>query len=326
MVPLIKKRSLTKKSKKRIVLTAIKKKQNFIKNASISQAIKIKRNGLNQTIIKEIEEDQIEEDDFFSIENLSQAHLEILLSKIRENNWTHIHERGFATSIYMVLKLAGLSRNKIGQILSNLGSLSDRTAHRYASQFINGDEEALFEERRGKYQRDDIFEMIPELSEDIKKYTIEKVSQKDASFTLDDLLKYSKVLFCLYEPDLEPDLYITLKGLNRLISSWGFFWGKNKARPYINGHEREDVVKKRKEFVKYFIDQKATHHIYVKKEYTKMEINLKISEKEYYWHFPDYLDKTRILIAHDESTFRSGEIQSERWLHHEYSPLFNKGF
>ncbi|CAF0889985.1 unnamed protein product [Brachionus calyciflorus] len=26
-----------------------------------------------------------------------------------------------------------------------------------------------------------------------------------------------------------------------------------------------------------------------------------------------------------KSTFRSGEVQSERWLHHQYSPFFSKG-
>ncbi|CAF0879176.1 unnamed protein product [Brachionus calyciflorus] len=36
-------------------------------------------------------------------------------------------------------------------------------------------------------------------------------------------------------------------------------------------------------------------------------------------------ENRRIIIAHDESIFRSGEIQGERWLHHHYSPFFNKG-
>ena len=33
----------------------------------------------------------------------------------------------------------------------------------------------------------------------------------------------------------------------------------------------------------------------------------------------------RIIIAHDESTFRSGDVQSFQWLHEKYSPLFNNG-
>ena len=54
-----------------------------------------------------------------------------------------------------------------------------------------------------------------------------------------------------------------------------------------------------------------------------MNGKLKKAEAEYFWSNPN--GNYRILIAHDESTFRSGEVQSERWIHHEYSPLFNKG-
>ena len=80
-------------------------------------------------------------------------------------------------------------------------------------------------------------------------FTIAEVSKKEATFNIDILQKYQYL---------------------ELISSLGFFWGKNKIRPYINGHEREDVVKKRDEFVKYFMDNKNTHRIYMKKEYTVM--------------------------------------------------------
>ena len=36
-------------------------------------------------------------------------------------------------------------------------------------------------------------------------------------------------------------------------------------------------------------------------------------------------EKKKILICHDESTFRSGEIPSHRWLIPENAPFFNKG-
>ena len=214
------------------------KNSRFLKNfdVSITQTVKIKHNGLNQTLIKEIEEDQVEENDFFSIDHLSQTHLEILMSKVRVKNWSHIHERILATSFYMVLKLIGTKRTLISSLLEKLGSLTDKTAHRYVSKFINGDEDILFEENRGKYIRDDIFDRIPDLTADIKRFTIEKVSQKNASFTINELLQYSTKQFLSYEPLLDPKHFISVKGLNRLITSWGFFWGKNKIRPYINGH------------------------------------------------------------------------------------------
>jgi hypothetical protein len=327
---LIRSMSTTKKNKKltrKQINTNNLAKANLTKSAkNISQIVKIHRNDLNQTFISEVEEDQKDENDFFSIDSLTQTHLEILMSRIREKeNWTHIHERALATSIYMVLRLEGLGRKKISSILSKMGSFCDRTTHRYTSRFINGDEEAIFEENRGKYHRDDIFDRFPELTEEIKAYTIEQVSKKEAVFTIDILKIFSKELLRQKEPDLDPEKFITDKGLNRLISSWGFFWGKNKSRPYINGHERQDVVAKRKEFVTYFAESQATHHIYIRKEYEKMNENFKQGTKEYYWSLAANMANARLLIAHDESTFRSGEILSERWIHYDYSPMFNKG-
>jgi hypothetical protein len=295
---------MSKPKKSRINRKKSIKRANTFKVVSISQKVKIKRNNLEISNVKPLEEDQKEENEFFSIDTLSQTHLEILMNNVREKNWTHIHERSLATLIYMVLKLEGLNRNKIGTILSKIGTFCDRTAHRYTSRFLNGDEEAIFEENRGKYHRDTIFEMLPDFTEDIKQYTIEKVSQKEATFNINDLMRFSKALLLQYDPLLNPDQFITEKNLNVLISSWGFFWGKNKARPYINGHEREDVVKKRETFVKYFMDSKDTHHIYVKREYESMNSNLKQAAKEYNWSYPFDLSNYRILIAHDESTFR----------------------
>jgi hypothetical protein len=33
----------------------------------------------------------------------------------------------------------------------------------------------------------------------------------------------------------------------------------------------------------------------------------------------------RILIAHDESTYRSGEMPAKRWMYPELAPFYNKG-
>ena len=66
--------------------------------------------------------------------------------------------------------------------------------------------------------------MLPDFTEDIKQYTIEKVSQKEATFNINDLMRFSKALLLQYDPLLNPDQFITEKNLNVLISSWGFFW------------------------------------------------------------------------------------------------------
>ena len=97
----------------------------------------------------------------------------------------------------------------------------------------------------------------------------------------------------------------------------GFFWGKNKQRPFFDGHEREDVVKTREIFVKYFYERKQFFDIMVKNE--------KESKEKQIYSMVLPLVNRRTIIAHDETTFRSGEVQAERWLHHQYSPFFSKG-
>lgn len=289
----------------------IKKKGKYLKKAirfnskhtnslSIANKVKVKRNDIE---IPKFDEDKKEEEQF-DIDSLSETHLQIFMSKVRDDkNWTHIHERILSVAIYMAARLDQWDRNKIGSILSKIGSFCDRTAHRYTSKFLNGDEEAIFEENRGRYHRDNIYERFPDFTEKIKEFTIAEVSKKEATLNKDILQKYSISLIPSYAPELN-EHQITAKCLNELISTWGFFWGKNKLRPFINGHEREDVVKKRNEFVKYFMDRKDSHLIYMKKEYSAMDSNLKKSPKEYYWVQPKDKSNTRILIAHDESTFR----------------------
>ena len=167
------------------------------------------------------------------METLSQFHLENLIERLRQKNRTHIHERAFAASIYMALRLEALHRNKIIPILSKLGTFCDKTAHRYTSFFLNGDEEVLSEETRGKYDRNDIFNYSPDLKEELKKYTIERVSQKEAIFKIDILKSFAKSILTLYYPNLGPNTFITEKGLYGSISSWGFFFGEKIKQDLI---------------------------------------------------------------------------------------------
>ena len=92
----------------------------------------------------------------------------------------------------------------------------------------------------------------------------------------------------------------------------GAKWDKNKNRRYFEGHEREDVVANRKEFVDYFIEHKDKYYYAHKDENNNTQFNLPLRDK-------------RILIAHDESTFRSDEISEYRWMFPELATFFNKG-
>ena len=92
-------------------------------------------------------------------------------------SWSHYSERLVAVITYMCLKLSGISRKQIDCMMQLLGTYRCETAHNYAIKFINGDEECFYEENRGRYRREDIFDIYPALKYDIKGYTIQKVSE-----------------------------------------------------------------------------------------------------------------------------------------------------
>jgi hypothetical protein len=95
------------------------------------------------------------------------------------------------------------------------------------------------------------------------------------------------------------------------LKRWGAKFSKNQKRPYFEGHERDDVVASRKIFVDFFLSIKSQVYQQTKSE----PIN---------WVDPSE-DPPFIIICHDESTFRSGEQQSFKWIFVNNSCFFNKG-
>jgi hypothetical protein len=95
------------------------------------------------------------------------------------------------------------------------------------------------------------------------------------------------------------------------LLKWGARFDKNTNRPYFEGHERDDVKTTRIGFIKYFLDNKEFYF------YPFMHFG------SLTWNIP--LRKKRILISHDESTFRSGEMSAFKWIFPENVPFFNKG-
>lgn len=101
---------------------------------------------------------------------------------------------------------------------------------------------------------------------------------------------------------------------------WGAKWDSNKNRPYFEGHERDDVVAERKKFVEYLLSNKPLYYYPEKDNQGKFSFKLTRTE------IPNsVMPRRRILIAHDESTYRSGELPNKRWIFPELCPFYNKG-
>ncbi len=100
------------------------------------------------------------------------------------------------------------------------------------------------------------------------------------------------------------ELIRSVSSCNNDVLKWGARLDNNKNRPYFEGHDREDVVEARNKFVKYFLENKELY-------FTQTLRPLRI------WKRPvrsEVRGKPRILISLDESTFKSGEVASKRWI------------
>ncbi|CAF4225149.1 unnamed protein product [Rotaria magnacalcarata] len=95
------------------------------------------------------------------------------------------------------------------------------------------------------------------------------------------------------------------------LRRWGARFESNSQRPYFEGHERQDVVQHRTTFLQYFLPKKDSYYL----------ISDDIQPK---WQIPTTGTPT-ILIFHDESTFRSGEVSAKRWLYDNQAPFYSKG-
>ncbi|CAF2086692.1 unnamed protein product [Rotaria magnacalcarata] len=94
------------------------------------------------------------------------------------------------------------------------------------------------------------------------------------------------------------------------LSRFGAEYTANSNRSYFPGHEREDVVKHRKESVKCFIEREQ--HFYT-------ITNDAVPQ----WKTPT--TTPTILLCHDESTYKCGEIAAKRWIMSDNAPFYNKG-
>ncbi len=84
----------------------------------------------------------------------------------------------------------------------------------------------------------------------------------------------------------------------------------------FSGHERNDVVCVRKNFVEYFSTNKTNYYNFSEDDGCNF---IQPQRKE------DVPFKRTILISHDESTFRSEDTSKFKWMFPGKEPLFSKG-
>src|SRR4051794_18010418 len=92
----------------------------------------------------------------------------------------------------------------------------------------------------------------------------------------------------------------------------GFFFENSRKDVYIDGHEREDVVKYRKIFLKSW--QKMSSQFVIFREYGS-------------WDEPSNNSSLPplVLVTHDESTFNANDEKRRLWMKKGEQPIHSKG-
>jgi hypothetical protein len=172
--------------------------------------------------------------------------------------------------IYLLLSINKIKYEEKESILKTLNLLSIRQCGRWLNTILDEDDLCcILKDERGSYKRDNFYDLYPELEKEARIFALEQASLKKSSFCVYDLALFITEKFKeLYDHnvDLFPNKFIrSISSFRVDLMTWGFKYDNNKNRPYFEGHEREDVIIKRKEFCNYFTENK---HLYY---YTKRD-------------------------------------------------------
>ncbi|CAF4206429.1 unnamed protein product [Rotaria sp. Silwood2] len=170
--------------------------------------------------------------------------------------------RKISVLLYMILRNLGHTWRDIDTLLHQIGGNRCETAHKWADRFVEGDFDALEDDRRGGKHSDGFYDLFPELETEAKAFVIESCSRKSSDFSTVDLAKYLDKRF--YEitqtSKINDALVRSVESCRIDLRRWGATFKPNSQRPYFIGHERQDVVKHRAEFVSYFLTRKDRYY------------------------------------------------------------------
>ena len=113
-------------------------------------------------------------------------------------------------------------------------------------------------DERGRQRKDAFWDCYPDLEIDARQFVVEECSRKEATFTAEALAKFVDERFYQLNilQKLGSGLIRSVQCCRLDLHRFGAKYTGNSSRPYFLGHEREDVVKHREKFVRYFLQQK----------------------------------------------------------------------
>ncbi|CAF1656724.1 unnamed protein product [Rotaria magnacalcarata] len=222
--------------------------------------------------------------------------------------------RYLSVLMYISLRHLGIKWTDSDNILRQIGAFKSETSHKWSKAFLSGDFDEFVSENRGGKHSPDFWNYFPEIEISAKQFTLERCSQKVASFTSMDLALFIGTAY--YETigitkDTDSELIRSVSSCRNDLRWWGATFKENGARPYFEGHERQDVVESRKAFIDSFLSRKDSFYT--------------VSDDPQLpgWQVPTKQNPS-IILFHDESTFKSGKVAPKRWFFGDSAPFYSK--
>ena len=186
---------------------------------------------------------------------------------------------------------------------ASFAGFNEKTVRRYRKQFFDG--KGRFEDtKQGKYERSCLLNE-EELRLDAAMWARENAYKKgEANMTAGKFCQWvNNELLPSHVLSSNLPRTISVRTANRWLHQLGFTPQSHKKGSYVDGHEKEDVVKSRGEFLKLIMDLKKSH-----------KPPPPCSDDMAAVPGPDAESQKQLtLIYHDESIFNTNEGQSWMW-------------
>lgn len=240
-------------------------------------------------------------------------------------------KKNLSVLLYLILRYFKISFEEIAVLQKEIGALSAQVAHKWAQIFLEGDFDKFCVEGRGGKRCDAFYDVYPEIEAEAKAFSVLQCQEKSASFTAMDLAHFidRKYYEITSGNKTEADLVRSVESCRIDLRHWGARFESNSLRPYFEGHDRPDVLAHRSEFIRHFPNYKRNYYTITPGEdpswqRPKSTTSTILICRVLFGCF-SHRSTELVWIGHDESTFRSGEVRSKRWIMEDSAPFFNKG-
>ncbi|CAF1682275.1 unnamed protein product, partial [Adineta ricciae] len=165
--------------------------------------------------------------------------------------------------LYMSLRYFKINWDDIDDYLKSIGFITARTSHKWADIFLDGDHKEFTHDSRDGKHSDSFYDIYPEIEVDGKAFVAEQCSQKSGELKAMDLFRFINEKYCELngiDEQVNGGYIRSERSCQLDLRRWGAKFEANAQRPYFEGHETDDVVKHRNDFINYLLEHKDFYH------------------------------------------------------------------